>query len=120
MLSILSQARDQHRAAALVVYGLPDRDCGNHSSGGLDGAQYPRWVDEIGAAIQKPAASSSAAQPAAPSQPSAPQNGGKKTYVLNKRTTTVATDNTLIGAAVEAVASGAGDTIGRVRLNATF
>ena len=38
----------------------------------------------------------------------------------NKRTTTVATDNTLIGAAVEAVASGAGDTIGRVRLNATF
>ena len=38
----------------------------------------------------------------------------------NKRTTTVATDNTLIGAAVEAVASGAGDTIGRVRLNAAF
>ena len=28
--------------------------------------------------------------------------------------------NTLIGVAVEAVASGAGDTIGRVRLNATF
>ena len=38
----------------------------------------------------------------------------------NKRCTTVATDNTLIGVAVEAVASGAGDTIGRVRLNATF
>ena len=38
----------------------------------------------------------------------------------NKRTTTVATDNTLIGVAVDAVASGAGDTIGRVRLNATF
>lgn len=52
VLSILSQARDQHRAAALVVYGLPDRDCGNHSSGGLDGAQYPRWVDEIGAALR--------------------------------------------------------------------
>ena len=38
----------------------------------------------------------------------------------NKRCTTVATENTLIGVAVEAVASGAGDTIGRVRLNATF
>ena len=38
----------------------------------------------------------------------------------NKRTTTVSTDNTLIGVAVEAVASGAGDTIGRVRLNAAF
>lgn len=47
---------------------------------------------------------------------------GAKVYWddTNKRTTTVATDNTLIGAAVEAVASGAGDTIGRVRLNATF
>jgi len=30
------------------------------------------------------------------------------------------TDNTLIGVAVEAVASGTGDTIGRVRLNAAF
>ena len=38
----------------------------------------------------------------------------------NKRCTTVATDNTLIGVAVEAVAGGAGDTIGRVRLNAAF
>ena len=47
---------------------------------------------------------------------------GAKVYWddTNKRCTTVATDNTLIGAAVEAVASGAGDTIGRVRLNAAF
>ena len=47
---------------------------------------------------------------------------GAKVYWddTNKRCTTVATDNTLIGVAVEAVASGAGDTIGRVRLNATF
>lgn len=34
-----------------------------------------------------------------------------------KRATKTATDNTLIGAAVIAVADGAGDTIGRVRLN---
>ncbi len=38
----------------------------------------------------------------------------------NKRCTTVATDNTLIGVAVEAVAGGAGDTIGRMRLNGNF
>ena len=38
----------------------------------------------------------------------------------NKRTTTVATSNTLIGVATEAVAGGAGDTIGRVRLNGSF
>ena len=47
---------------------------------------------------------------------------GAKVYWddTNKRTTSVATSNTLIGVATEAVAGGAGDTIGRVRLNATF
>jgi len=34
----------------------------------------------------------------------------------NRRCTTVSIDNTLIGVATAAVASGAGDTIGRVRL----
>lgn len=38
----------------------------------------------------------------------------------NKRSTTVATANLLIGVAVTAIAGGAGDTIGRVRLNASF
>lgn len=47
---------------------------------------------------------------------------GAKVYWddTNKRTTNVATSNTLIGVAVEAVAGGAGDTIGRVRLNGSF
>ena len=47
---------------------------------------------------------------------------GAKVYWddTNKRTTSVATSNTLIGVATEAVAGGAGDTIGRVRLNAAF
>jgi predicted RecA/RadA family phage recombinase len=47
---------------------------------------------------------------------------GAKVYWddTNKRCTTVATDNTLIGVVVEAVAGGAGDTIGRVRLNGSF
>lgn len=34
----------------------------------------------------------------------------------NKRCTTVSTDNTLIGVATEAVGSGAGETVGRLRL----
>ena len=47
---------------------------------------------------------------------------GAKVYWddTNKRCTTVSTDNTLVGVAIAAVASGAGDTIGRVRLNAAF
>ena len=47
---------------------------------------------------------------------------GAKVYWddTKKRTTNVATSNTLIGVAVEAVAGGAGDTIGRVRLNGAF
>lgn len=46
---------------------------------------------------------------------------GAKVYwdAAAKVCTTVATGNTLIGAAVEAVAGGAGDTSGKVRLNGT-
>ena len=38
----------------------------------------------------------------------------------NKRCTTVSTSNTLIGVAVEAVGAGAGETLGKVRLNGSF
>jgi predicted RecA/RadA family phage recombinase len=38
----------------------------------------------------------------------------------NKQTTKTATGNTLIGVALEAVAGGADDTTGRVRLNGSF
>ena len=37
-----------------------------------------------------------------------------------KHCTNVATDNTLIGAAIEAVGGGATDTLGKVRLNGSF
>ena len=37
-----------------------------------------------------------------------------------KEATKTATSNTLIGVTIEAVGSGAGETIGRVRLNASF
>lgn len=47
---------------------------------------------------------------------------GDKIYWDNtaKEATKTTTSNTLIGVAVAAVAGGAGDTIGRVRLNAAF
>jgi predicted RecA/RadA family phage recombinase len=47
---------------------------------------------------------------------------GDKIYWDNtaKTTTKTTTSNTLIGVAVEAVGSGAGETLGRVRLNASF
>lgn len=37
-----------------------------------------------------------------------------------RQTTKVTTSNTLIGVATEAVAGGAGDVVGRVRLNGSF
>ena len=47
---------------------------------------------------------------------------GAKVYWddTNKVATKTATANTLIGVAVEAVAGGASDTVGRVRLNGSF
>lgn len=47
---------------------------------------------------------------------------GDKIYWDNtaKQATKTATSNTLIGVATEAVGNGAGETIGRVRLNASF
>ncbi len=49
-------------------------------------------------------------------------SAGDKVYWDNasKEATNTATANTLIGVATEAVAGGAGDLIGRVRLNASF
>lgn len=47
---------------------------------------------------------------------------GDRVYWDNaaKQTTKTASGNTLIGVAVDAVGGGAGDTIGRVRLNGSF
>ena len=48
-------------------------------------------------------------------------SAGDKVYWDNtaKETTKTATSNTLIGAAIDAVGNGAGETVGRVRLNAS-
>ncbi|MEV8134470.1 glycoside hydrolase family 6 protein [Microbacterium aurantiacum] len=48
---ILAEARAQDAVPVLAVYGLPDRDCGNFSAGGLDAADYPGWIDAIAAGL---------------------------------------------------------------------
>ena len=49
---LAAEAREQKAALAVVVYGLPGRDCGNHSAGGLDPDAYVQWTDLIGQALR--------------------------------------------------------------------
>jgi endoglucanase len=49
---LAAEAREQRAALAVVVYGLPGRDCGNHSAGGLDPDAYVEWTDLIGQALR--------------------------------------------------------------------
>lgn len=49
---LADEARAQNATLVLVVYGLPDRDCGNHSAGGLAPAEYDAWTGAIGDALR--------------------------------------------------------------------
>lgn len=48
---LADQARQQDASLAVVVYGLPGRDCGSFSAGGLDEDDYATWTGEIGQAL---------------------------------------------------------------------
>ena len=50
--ALAAQASAQDAISTIVVYGLPGRDCGNFSAGGLSGADYVTWTDEIGEAVR--------------------------------------------------------------------
>lgn len=50
--SLFSQAREQDAAVTLVVYGLPGRDCGQFSAGGLEADDYVEWMQQIAAALR--------------------------------------------------------------------
>ncbi|NYF15384.1 endoglucanase [Microbacterium sp. AK009] len=52
MTHLAEEARDQDASIAVVVYGLPGRDCGNFSAGGLDEPDYATWTEEIGAGLR--------------------------------------------------------------------
>lgn len=44
---VVAAAAATDTVATFVVYGIPERDCGNESAGGLTAAQYPLWVTAI-------------------------------------------------------------------------
>ncbi|KQO10070.1 hypothetical protein ASF06_07585 [Agreia sp. Leaf244] len=47
----LDAAAASGQTPVFVVYGVPNRDCGNLSSGGLTAAEYPLWVAQIAGAF---------------------------------------------------------------------
>ncbi|MFJ4037384.1 glycoside hydrolase family 6 protein [Microbacterium sp. NPDC090007] len=49
---LAAEAREQDATLSVAVYGLPDRDCGNHSAGGLDPDSYREWTARIGDALR--------------------------------------------------------------------
>ena len=44
---VVAAAAASNTIATFVVYGIPERDCGNHSAGGLTADEYPLWIDAI-------------------------------------------------------------------------
>lgn len=48
---ITDDAEAHGKLPVFVVYGIPNRDCGNHSGGGLSTAEYPKWVNAIAEAL---------------------------------------------------------------------
>jgi endoglucanase len=59
---VVTGASEDDSLPVLVVYGIPDRDCGGDteesgghaggfSAGGLSAAEYPRWLDQIASGI---------------------------------------------------------------------
>jgi endoglucanase len=48
---VVAAASSSNTIPAFVVYGIPERDCGNFSAGGLTAAEYPLWLDAIAGGI---------------------------------------------------------------------
>ncbi len=49
---LLGEAHAAQAALTVVVYGLPGRDCGQYSAGGLQPGDYTTWTAEIGTALK--------------------------------------------------------------------
>ncbi|WP_026930504.1 glycoside hydrolase family 6 protein [Glycomyces tenuis] len=53
---VVSQAAAEGEAPVMVVYNIPDRDCGGHSGGGApDHQSYRNWIDQFAAGLSGPA-----------------------------------------------------------------
>ena len=48
---VVADAAATNTVAAFVVYGIPERDCGNQSAGGLTATEYPQWLDAIASGL---------------------------------------------------------------------
>ena len=48
---VIAAATASDTTATFVIYGIPERDCGNESAGGLTAEEYPLWLDAIAAGI---------------------------------------------------------------------
>ncbi len=48
---LVGQAEKLGQAPVFTVYGIPNRDCGGQSTGGLSAEEYPVWVQEIATAL---------------------------------------------------------------------
>ncbi len=49
----LGRAKAAKKTPMMVVYAIPGRDCGQHSSGGLaDGAAYKKWITQLAKGIK--------------------------------------------------------------------
>ena len=48
---VVSAAEAGDLLPVFVVYGIPGRDCGNASAGGLSEAEYPDWVSAVAAGL---------------------------------------------------------------------
>lgn len=46
--TIVMAAKTRNEVPVFVIYGIPDRDCRNHSAGGLSDNDYSAWVSQIG------------------------------------------------------------------------
>jgi endoglucanase len=49
---IVAAAAEVGGSPVFSVYGVPNRDCGNFSGGGLSAEEYPVWVKEIADALE--------------------------------------------------------------------
>ena len=49
---IVDEAAKLEATPVFVVYGIPNRDCGNQSAGGLSNDDYPVWVKEIADSLE--------------------------------------------------------------------
>jgi len=48
---VVAEAQAGDLLPVFVVYGIPGRDCGNLSAGGLSEAEYPDWVSAVAAGL---------------------------------------------------------------------